>query len=122
MDAEEQEGDMRIFLTKAGERKLAYYRMRTLKEGFTPKQWDGKWRMVVFDIAEHKRSRRDWLRRELRHVGFVRLQNSVWITPYSCEEFISLLKADGKLGASTLFAVIEKIEDDQLLKIRFQLE
>ncbi|TSC80071.1 MAG: phenylacetic acid degradation operon negative regulatory protein [Parcubacteria group bacterium Gr01-1014_29] len=121
VDAEEQEGDIQVSLTKAGERKLAYYRAHTLKEEFVPKQWDGKWRMVVFDIAERKRKRRDWLRRELWQVGFVRLQNSVWITPYPCEEFISLLKVDGKLGVSTLFAMVEKVEGDQWLKKRFQL-
>ena len=119
--AEDQNGDVFVSLTKAGERKLAFYRAHTLKDEFLPNKWDGRWRMVIFDIVEKRRARRDWLRRELHHVGFVRLQNSVWITPYPCEEFISLLKVDGGLGASTLFIVADNVENDQLLKKRFKL-
>lgn len=43
--------------------------------------WDGKWRMVLFDIPETDRKLRDTLRRHLlaRHFGY--LQDSVWISP-----------------------------------------
>lgn len=43
--------------------------------------WDGKWRMVVFDLPEEKRSLRNELRRELRAARFGGLQGSVWISP-----------------------------------------
>ncbi|TSC69285.1 MAG: phenylacetic acid degradation operon negative regulatory protein, partial [Parcubacteria group bacterium Gr01-1014_70] len=119
--AEDYDGEMIVSLTRAGERKLAQYRARALKDGFVPERWDGKWRIVIFDIVENRRRRRDWLRRELRHIGFVRLQNSVWITPYPCEEYISLLKVDGGLGASTLFIVADSVENEQRLKKQFQL-
>ena len=43
--------------------------------------WDGKWRMVLFDIPEKDKKLRDRLRRHLlgRHFGY--LQNSVWVSP-----------------------------------------
>ncbi len=43
--------------------------------------WDGKWRMVVFDLPEEKRSLRNELRRELRTARFGGLQGSVWVSP-----------------------------------------
>ncbi len=43
--------------------------------------WDGKWRMVVFDLPEKKRGLRNELRRELRAARFGGLQGSVWISP-----------------------------------------
>ena len=43
--------------------------------------WDGKWRMVVFDVPEEKRSLRNELRHELRAARFGGLQGSVWISP-----------------------------------------
>lgn len=43
--------------------------------------WDGKWRMVVFDLPETKRTLRNELRRELRAARFGCLQGSVWISP-----------------------------------------
>lgn len=42
--------------------------------------WDGKWRVVIFDIPEQKRLVRDLLRRNLKKWGFKPLQKSVWIS------------------------------------------
>jgi phenylacetic acid degradation operon negative regulatory protein len=43
--------------------------------------WDGRWRMVLFDLPEARASARVKLRRFLQNSGFGFLQNSVWITP-----------------------------------------
>jgi len=43
--------------------------------------WDGRWRLVAFDVPEARRSARNQLRRYLRNRGFGCLQGSVWITP-----------------------------------------
>ena len=43
--------------------------------------WDGKWRMVLYDVPENRSSDRTRLRRSLVERGFGHLQNSVWITP-----------------------------------------
>lgn len=41
-------------------------------------EWDGKWRVVVFDIPESKRLIRDILRSRLKLWGFKPWQKSVW--------------------------------------------
>lgn len=41
-------------------------------------EWDKKWRIVVFDIPENKRSVRDILRNRLKIWGFNPWQQSVW--------------------------------------------
>lgn len=48
-------------------------------------EWDGQWRMVLFDLPESRRSLRAALRRKLIESGFGCLQRSVWITPHSFE-------------------------------------
>ena len=45
------------------------------------KGWDGKWRIVIFDIPESKRGYRDKLRVDLIMLGFGKLQESIYITP-----------------------------------------
>lgn len=45
------------------------------------RDWDGKWRLVLFDVPTGQNSHRDRLRRFLREKAFGYLQNSVWITP-----------------------------------------
>lgn len=42
------------------------------------KQWDGKWRVVIFDIPEKHRKLRKILRNKLREWEFVPWQKSVW--------------------------------------------
>ena len=48
------------------------------------KKWDGKWRVVIFDIPEKRRVIRDLLRMRLKGWGFVPWQQSVWVTKKNC--------------------------------------
>jgi len=48
--------------------------------------WDGRWRLVLFDVPEARSNTRDALRRSLQSRGFGYLQNSVWITPHPVSE------------------------------------
>jgi len=86
-----------------------------------PKRWDGRWRMLIFDIPETRRSTRDKIRRSLISVGFQRLQDSVWAYPYDCEDFVSLLKADFKIGKDMLYLIVEEMEGDRHLRDSFGL-
>jgi phenylacetic acid degradation operon negative regulatory protein len=53
--------------------------------------WDGRWRLVLFDVPEQRRATRNRLRHYLRSRGFGYLQNSVWITPDIVAEERALL-------------------------------
>ena len=77
-----------------------------------PKRWDGKWRVLIFDIPEKRKGLRDKVRRTLTAVGFVRLQDSVWLYPYDCEDLIVLLKADFKIGKDLLYLIVDSLEND----------
>ena len=55
-------------------------------EAWWSREWDERWRLVVFDIPRIQNTRRSRLRRYLRDKGFGCLQNSVWITPDRLEE------------------------------------
>ena len=48
--------------------------------------WDGRWRLVIFDIPSGQNAEREWLRRYLRARDFGCLQNGVWVTPDPMEE------------------------------------
>jgi DNA-binding transcriptional regulator PaaX len=87
-----------------------------------PRIWDKKWHIIIFDISEKKRIIREKLRKSLVTVGFVRLQNSVWVFPYDCSEFISLLKADFKIGREILYMTVDQVESDGHLKKHFKLK
>lgn len=44
------------------------------------KSWDGKWRIVIFDIPETHRKIRRALREKLREWQFTPIQKSVWVS------------------------------------------
>lgn len=76
----------RFKLTKLGAARVNYYKLEKIV--FTPgdKRWDGKWRIVVFDIPESYRIARDLLRSKLREWDCYKIQNSVFTCPYACEK------------------------------------
>ena len=87
-----------------------------------PVFWDGKWRVLIFDINERRRRTRNQLRRLLDGAGFVRIQDSVWVYPYACDEFISLVRAHLKSGVGEMrYFVAEALESDKALREHFHL-
>ncbi|UCD19152.1 MAG: hypothetical protein JSU64_06965 [candidate division WOR-3 bacterium] len=63
------------------------------------KQWDGKWRLVVYCIPEKYRSLRDKFRTKLMSLGFARLCGSVWIAPHGVRtEVDQYVKDSGMSG------------------------
>ena len=57
----------------------------------------------------------------MKEMGFLRLQDSVWVFPYDCEEVIALIKADLRIGKDVLYTIVEKIENDKPIKKHFDL-
>jgi len=47
-------------------------------------EWDGKWRLVIFDIPEKRRPARDLLRSKLKQWNFTPWQRSVWASRKDC--------------------------------------
>ena len=117
----ERGGRKYLEITDNGRRVLEMEQQKMALRARTKKQWDKRWRMIVFDIPEKYRKTRDRLRLTLRSLGFVQLQASVWVYPYDCEEVITLLKTDLRVGASVLYTIVEKIENDAGLKRYFEL-
>ena len=85
------------------------------------RRWDGKWRIVIFNIWESRRGVRDRLRILLQRNGFVKIQNSVWVYPYDCEELLVFLRTDLRLGKGILYIVAEEVEHDKTLRKHFRL-
>lgn len=87
-----------------------------------PKKWDEKWRIVIFDISEKRKRLRDQVRNILSCLGFVRLQDSVWVYPYNCEELVILIKTEFKIGKEVLYLIVDRIENDKSLRLQFDLK
>ena len=105
-------------LTRKGKKKLREWERCCYKLP-QPKVWDGRWRILIFDIPEKRKWLRNRLRDTLRAVGFKMLQRSVWVYPFDCEDFITLLKTDFKIGRDVLYLIVEGLENDAHLRDHF---
>jgi len=113
-------GEDVIILTKSGKRRILKYALDELSIE-KPKQWDGKWRMIIYDVDSRKKRLRDVFRNALITLGFLKLQESVWVYPYSCEEQISFLREYYDVGNEVIYVVAIKLEDDSPYREYFDL-
>lgn len=70
-------------LTDQGKDKALWERIR-----YGDEKWDGKWRLVIWDIPEKRRVARDLLRFKLKQLGFKKWQKSVWASKVNCTKLL----------------------------------
>lgn len=110
-----------VSLTDKGKKWAGKYQINEL-EIKKPKKWDNKWRVVIFDVKDEHRIKRESLRGKLRQLDFYQVQKSVWAHPYECTDEIDLLRDFFGLSKDELKVILaEKIEDDQGIKKYYKL-
>ena len=114
------DGSFKLVLTPKGRQHAKKLSLLGSSINFKkPKRWDGKWRVVIFDIPEKDRIFRGILRQHLKELKFRRLQNSVFVSPYPFEkpimELINLYSASSYVRVITAI----KIDNEQNLKKHF---
>ena len=86
-----------------------------------PSLWDGKWRVVMFDIPTEKNDMRLAFKEKIKNLGFRMIQRSVWVYPYECGKEIDQLRTFYRIRDHVTYAVVESIEDDDSLRKLFNL-
>src|SRR3989344_617741 len=89
-----------------------------------PKQtphWDGRWRVVIFDVPEQRRHDRHFLRRQLKAMDFQLLHKSVWVSPYDPPPFFHKLLSASKLLNNSRVLLVESMDYDRDLRRHFGL-
>ncbi|HPT40102.1 MAG TPA: hypothetical protein PLQ44_00645 [Candidatus Paceibacterota bacterium] len=109
-------------ITDLGRKELLRYDIDELQIRKS-KLWDGKWRIVIFDIPERFRNGRIALSRKLKELGFYSLQKSVFVFPYECENEIDFIREffDVKKFVILLYSLTLGDYHDLILKKHFDL-
>ena len=110
----EKNGKIKVKITAKGEKRMREFIIGEVKIEKL-KKWDGKWRVLIFDIPVNLNAARVALRRKIKELGFYQFQGSVWIYPYPCEdeilfvaeffkvsEFVEVITADSMLHEKEL--------------------
>jgi len=115
----ERDGKTFVELTQAGKKRLLGYQFDdlTLKK---PKRWDLIWRVVIFDIPEKKRRARDALTGKLHELEFLKLQKSVWVTPFPCQDEIDFISELLDIGDCLHYIEARSIDDEAKLQLYFK--
>lgn len=92
--------ELALRLTDKGRSKALWTKMKLEDE-----KWDGKWRLVIWDIPEKRRNTRDLLRYHLKQLGFEKIQNSVWASKKNCT--LILKEYIKKVGIEDWVKVVE---------------
>ncbi len=117
---ESDENATYLKLTKKGERRHNLFILEDLQIP-KMKRWDGRWRMVIFDIAEELKNTREALRLKLRNMGFCQIQKSVLIFPYPCEKEINFLKQIFDLNDQVRIVLVDSFQGEEEIRRHFNL-
>lgn len=118
---ERPDGTISIVLSEKGKERVLKYHLETIKIK-KPLKWDGKWRLVMFDIPEARKQARDALRARLKQIGFLEFQKSAFIQPYPCSDEINFLIEFYMLRTYVRIMLVDEIDNELHLKMRFHLK
>lgn len=109
-----------IVLTENGKKKVLQFNLENLKV-LPQEKWDGKWRMIIFDIPENLKRARYSLRNKFKEWDFYPLQKSVWVWPYECRSEIDFLIEFWHIGSYVRIVEANKFDGEEFVRKHFGL-
>ncbi len=117
----ERENETVVELAELGRKELLRYDISKMVIS-KPRKWDGKWWMVIFDIPETKRKKRNRFQKKLKNLGFYFLQKSVCVYPFNCKKEIEFLREVFEVKKGVDIVRVEYFEKENLVKQKFNLD
>ena len=116
----DKDGKTVVKITTKGKSRLKAFSIELI-EIKKPKKWDGKWRLVMFDIPMRFTKGREALRYHLKDLNFFQFQKSAWIYPYPCEEEILFISDFFGVSKFVEILTVASISRDEKVKRHFSL-
>ena len=108
-----------LIIAKRGRERLKATSLERLVVA-PPQTWDSRWRLVMFDIPEVKRSNRRQFVGQLNILGFYQLQRSVWIHPFPCRNIVTRLATTYGVSDYITFVPAAKLDNEKALRQQFR--
>ena len=109
-----------IEITEKGKKKILQYDIEEMNIKI-PANWDGYWRIVIFDIPEKFKKARNALSKKIKDLDFFPLQKSVFVYPFECRDEIDFISEFFGVGKFVQYIVAKKIDSENFLKQHFGL-
>ena len=117
---QEKDGKAKVKLTNKGRKRILEMSLEIV-EIKKPEKWDGKWRIVIFDIPVKQNLAREALRSKMKNLGFRQLQKSVWIIPWECEDEILFISEAYEVEQYIEIITAEKLLHEKEIRKAFNL-
>jgi len=115
-----KDGAVTLILSNQGRKQALTYKLEKMKLP-KHKKWDGKWRIVMYDIPEYKRSGRNSLRSSIVKAGMCEMQQSVFVYPYECKKEVDFIVELYGLSRYVRYAELSFIDNELHLKKTFNI-
>lgn len=116
----EKNGKTEVKLTNKGRRRIREFMFNEITIP-KPAHWDGKWRVVIFDIPVKFNRGREALRAKIKKLGFFQLQKSAWIFPYECEDELLFIAETYNVEKYIEVLTVERLFHAKQLRNKFKL-
>ena len=110
VEIKEEQDIPAIKITQKGKQKLLRYKIDEM--ALDESSWDGKWRLIIYDIASTKRANSEIFRNMLNKLRFLKLQRSVYLTPFKCEDEIEYLRLLFEIGNEVQILKVGNLENE----------
>lgn len=117
-ERENENGSITLVLSDEGRKRILTYDIDKIFIE-KPAKWDGKWRVVLFDIPNSKKREREALRTVLKNLGFLTYQKSVFVFPYECKNEVDFITEFYNLRRYVRFMEVNYFDDDLAFKSHF---
>lgn len=115
VEFDEEKGIQVVKITDGGRRRILKYAIDELAIE-KPRSWDGRWRLVSYDIPARLKSLRRTFQEYLRSWGFYPLHESVYLHAYPCGKQIEFLREYLGVGEYIRIFLVAQIENDRLFR------
>lgn len=112
---------IKVEITRRGEKTVRGLDIDSL-EFKKQENWDGKWRVIVFDVPVNKNQNRRAFTEKIKELGFVMVQKSVWTYPFECYEELVILRKFYEIEKYVSYFEAIEVEDETNWRGRFNLK
>ena len=107
LNVKDLENRKAVMLTPKGAERIFNIKIKLTEK---KRRGDRKWQMVFFDIPETRRKDRDVFRRQLKYLGYQKLQQSIWVSPYNVLRDTQNLIKNYMLGRFVRLLLVEEVK------------
>lgn len=107
-----------VKITDKGKKKLLRFDIENMQ---LKKKTDGKWRLIVYDVADLRKEQRELFRLMLKKLKCFQLQESVYLTPFVCDDEIEYLRSIFNISKEVKVIKVSGIENEIVYRKYFGL-